>query len=157
MELREIENEAWEQFEQGDRMEAEVKSHKERVRQLEKAVGELKASLQDVQSDQVRETLAAAEKVSQETEKRLAELRGERDKMLQHNREMMTCVEGAKDKRSGAMETVRLVESFSLDAQSDIRAQVQTMGDALQGDLQRLGSVQKDLDMARGALESLDL
>jgi len=44
-----------------------------------------------------------------------------------------------------------------LDAQSDIRAQVQTMGDALQGDLQRLGSVQKDLDMARGALESLDL
>lgn len=156
-ELHDIEREAEEQQEQAEKMEDEIEQHKDRVEKLEQTVREIRASGQELHSEEIKHAEVAAEKAKAETERQLREIRERRDTLLQDNRQMSEKVRKAYEGRSRAYDKVGILENISREAPGQIRGQIETVRDSLHLDMNRLGQADGVLAQVRKRLEALDI
>jgi hypothetical protein len=155
LELDDVENEAREQHDEAERMKTEINEHREQVGRLEEAVKVLRASGQEIGSEEQRSAEAAAEKGRQEVERRLKEIKHDRDEMLLTNKELGGKILKVLDGRRQAQNKVSMI--LATGASGEFRSQMDEMNASLGKDLASLAHAEAELEDARKRLESLDL
>ena len=155
LELGDVEKEAQEQHEEADKMKTEIKEHREQVAKLEEALKALRASGQEIGSDEQRRAEASAEKAKGEVEQRLKEIKHDRDEMLLKNKELGGKVIKVLDGRRQAQSKVLTI--LATGASGEFRSQMEDMNESLKKDLANLAHAEDDLADARKRLESLDV
>jgi chromosome segregation ATPase len=152
-EIQDIEYEAKEQQEQADEMSKEIEQHKDRVEKLEELIQQLKG--QNIQSDELRHAEISTERARQETERRMAEIKEKKEKLLEENRELAQTVLKANEGRREAKDKVVRMQAVSPDAPGEIRATLQSIQDSLSLDQGHLAKAEGELAEARKRLEAM--
>jgi hypothetical protein len=155
LELDDVENEAREQHDEAERMKTEINEHREQVGRLEEAVKALRASGQEIGSQEQRSAEAAADKARQEVEERLKEIEHDRDEMLVTNKELGGKILKVLDGRRQAQNKVSMI--IAAGASGEFRSQMDEMNASLGKDLASLAHAEGELEDARKRLESLDV
>jgi len=155
LELSDVEDEAKEQNEQAEEMKGEIEKHNENAARLEAALGDIRASGQEIGSDEMKKAEASAEKAKGEIQQSLKEIRQRRDELLMENKELAGKVLKVNDGRRQAQHKVAVIMAGG--ASGEFRNQVESINESLTKDLANLAHAETDLADARKRLESLDV
>jgi chromosome segregation ATPase len=154
MELKEVEREAEETQEHTEEIEEEVDAHKERAEQLEAAVADLRRTMGEMGSEELEQSISAAEDAWMATEDRLGELESERDELVARNAEIGDRLQGALEHRGQAAEKLDLIEGIGY-GDGEIATQLGGMRQGLDRDMERLGTAAGRLEEVRQQLERI--